>query len=141
MKSSIKELLSEMLEYISSNNQTLKHLKKADKKLNGRSEIYHLVRDLINFIDPVTLQLEEDQEKIHLYGDEGLDYENYVKKMGDFFKYIPILSEIYSLEKEFIKLQSKLSKDEIEEIKIFINDNRKREVVNFYTPIKPRERE
>lgn len=139
MKTEVKTLLGEMLKYLRApkNIEKYGYLEEAFSFMKDKGGIYHLVAKLINWLDPVLLNLPDvDSEKIELRGNEGIDYESSIKEMEMFFKYCPELNHIFKLKDEIIYFTPELTAEGKKEIRDFVDKNRERKVTNFYIPAK-----
>ena len=142
MKTEAKRLLGDMIKYLRTpeNIENYEYLKEAFSFMKEREGIYYLVAKLINWLDPVLLNLPDvDSEKIELRGNEGIDYESSIKEMKMFFKYCPELNYIFNLKDEVIYFNPELTLEDKKGIRDFIDKNRERRVTNFYIPVKKRE--
>ena len=139
MKTESKNLLIEMINYLSNNKENLNYLKKVDEEAekNEDNDCYNQIRDITEWLDlHIVKLLKKNEEKLYLKSDnEILNIEKYIDNMKFLFLNCPRLKDLLILkDNDIIYFNSNISKKEQKEIRQFVSDNRIRKVVNFYKP-------
>lgn len=139
MKTESKNLLIEMINYLSNNKENLNYLKKVDEEAekNEDNDCYNQIRDITEWLDlHIVKLLKKNEEKLYLKRDnEILNIEKYIDNMKFLFLNCPRLKDLLILKNnDIIYFNSNISKKEQKEIRQFVSDNRIRKVVNFYKP-------
>ncbi|MGG8496186.1 hypothetical protein ACQY1Q_07195 [Tenacibaculum sp. TC6] len=141
MKEIVRELLLDMINYISNQRDQLKYLGKIDIDSED-DQYYHQIRDLVEWLDLRMMKiLKLNPKKLSLTKENFVNPQRYVEKMISLFKKCPELNELFKLGDEYIYFNSTLSEQEQNMIREFMDENRERKVTNFYIPIKKEDEE
>ncbi|WP_299713078.1 hypothetical protein [uncultured Tenacibaculum sp.] len=138
MKTEIKKLLKEMIAYLSDPKKggVLDYLNKAIELEEEKGDVSLSVSKLMNWLDPLMLKLPDaNPEKIELIGEKGVDYDVVIRRFRSVFENCSELSLIFKLDNETILFNPYLTKEDIKELRDYVNENRKRKVTNFYYPV------
>ncbi|SEC37066.1 hypothetical protein SAMN04489761_2803 [Tenacibaculum sp. MAR_2009_124] len=140
MKTIIRELLSDMLNYISDERGRLKYLGGIDVDSEA-NQYYHQIRDLVEWLDLRMIKtLKLDPKKLSLIKENSVNPQRYVDRMISLFKKCPELNELFRLDDEYVYFNLSVSEREQNAIRQFIDENRERKVTNFYIPVKERKK-
>lgn len=132
MKAKHKALLLEMINISDNKEIDTNYLDKAMDKMGGFSESISQINTILRWLNtPLAIIHDYDLKRLSIY-EEGLDNDYFIGKMKELFQYCPELEEVFILEEKHIIFNKNLSEAEIQEMRVFVEENLEKKVGSIY---------